>query len=85
MSNVALLHCETLDALMVVQRDDFITLGEVERTMSDHCTIKVRAILGASRNDTKEVRILNRYCVGTPMVEGIRLSMNQTFDMLRRV
>ena len=38
---------------MVVHGDDFITLGdsealsEVERAMSDHYTIKVRAILGA--------------------------------------
>ena len=66
-SNPALLHCETLDASMVVHGDDFITLGdnealsEVERAMSDHYTIKVRAILGAGRDDAKEVRILNRY------------------------
>ena len=52
---------------MVVHGDDFITLGdsealsEVERAMSDHYTIKVRAILGAGRDDAKEVRILNRY------------------------
>ena len=64
--NPALLHCETLDASMVVHGDDFITLGdsealsEVERAMSDHYTIKVRAILGAGRDDAKEVRILNR-------------------------
>ena len=50
-SNPALLHCKTLDASMVVHGDDFITLGdnealsEVERAMSDHYTIKVRAIL----------------------------------------
>ena len=56
-----------LDASMVVHRNNFITLGdsealsEVERAMSDHYTIKVRAILGAGRDDTKEVRILNRY------------------------
>ena len=67
-SNPALLHyCETLDASMVVHGDDFITLGdsealsEVERAMSDHYTIKVRAILGAGCDDAKEVRILNRY------------------------
>ena len=54
-SNPALLHCEELDASMVVHGDDFITLGdsealsEVERAMSDHHTIKVRAILGAGR------------------------------------
>ena len=29
--------------------------------MSDHYTIKVRAILGAGCDDAKEVRILNRY------------------------
>ena len=40
-SNPALLHCETLDASMVVHGDDFITLGdsealsEVQRSMSD--------------------------------------------------
>ena len=66
-SNPALLHCETLDASMVVHGDDIITLGdsealsEVEHAMSDHYTIKVRAILGAGRDDAKEVRILNRY------------------------
>ena len=66
-SNPALLHCETLDASMVVHGDDFKTLGdseassEVECAMSDHYTIKVRAILGAGRDDAKEVRILNRY------------------------
>ena len=66
-SNPALLHCETLDASMVVRGDDFTTLGdsealsEVERAMSDHYTIKVRATLGAGRDDAKEVRILNRY------------------------
>ena len=48
-------------------RDDFITLGdddaigEVEHVMSSHYTMKVRAILGATRDDAKEVRILNRY------------------------
>ena len=66
-SNLALLHCEKLDASMVVHGDDFITLGdnealsEVERAMSDHYTVKVRAVLGAGRDDAKEVRILNRY------------------------
>ena len=66
-SNPALLHCETLDASMVVHGDDFITLGdnealsEVEHAMSHHYPIKVRAILGAGRDDAKEVRILNRY------------------------
>ena len=41
-SNQALLHCEKLDASMVEQGDDFITLGdseslsEVERVMKDH-------------------------------------------------
>ena len=55
------------DAFMVVQGDDFITLGddealsEVERVMSSHYPIKVRAVLGAGRDDAKEVRILNRY------------------------
>ena len=66
-SNPALLHCEKLDASMVVHGDDFITLddsealSEVERAISDHYTIKVRTILGAGRDDAKEVRILNRY------------------------
>ena len=52
---------------MVVHGDDFITLGdsealsEVELAMSGHYTIKVRAVLGADRDDAKEVRILNRY------------------------
>ena len=36
-------------------------LREVERAMSDHYTIKVRAVLGAECDDAKEVRILNRY------------------------
>ena len=36
-------------------------LSEVERAMSNHFTIKVRAILGAGRDHAKEVRILNRY------------------------
>ena len=36
-------------------------MSEVERAMSDHYTIKVRAVLGAGRDDAKEVRILNRY------------------------
>ena len=63
LNNRALLHCETIDALMVVHGDDFITLGdseplsEVERAMSDHYTIKVRAILCAGCDDAKEVRI----------------------------
>ena len=45
-SNPALLHCEKLDASMVVHGDDFIILGdsealsEVERAMSYHFTIK---------------------------------------------
>ena len=30
-SNPALLHCETLDASMVVHGNDFITLGDVKR------------------------------------------------------
>ena len=86
-SNLALLHCEKLDASMVVHVDDFITLGdsealcEVERAMSDHYTIKVRAILGAGLDDAKEVSRIDT-CVGTPMVEGIGLSTNQTLDTL---
>ena len=66
-SNPALLHCETLDASMVVHGDDFITFGdsealsEVEHAMSDHYTIKVRAIFGAGRDDAKEIRFLTRY------------------------
>ena len=53
---------------MVVHGDDFVTLGddealsEVEHVMSSHYPMKVRAILGAGRDDAKEVRILNR-CV----------------------
>ena len=52
---------------MVVHGDDFMTLGdsealsEIERAMSDHYTLKFRAILGGGRDDAKEVRILNRY------------------------
>ena len=48
-------------------RTIFITLGndealsEVERLISSRCAIKVRAVLGAGRDDAKEVRILNRY------------------------
>ena len=44
---------------MVVHGDDFITLGdrgalsEVERAMSDHYTIKVRATRGAGRDDVR--------------------------------
>ena len=34
---------------------------EVVHVMSSHYTIEVRAILGAGRDDAKEVRILNRY------------------------
>ena len=37
------------------------TLSEVEHVMSSHYTIKVRAVLGAGRDDAKEVRILNQY------------------------
>ena len=61
------LHSEKLDAFMVVHGDDLKTLGndealsEVERVMSSHCAIKVRAVLGAGRDDAKEVRILDRY------------------------
>ena len=36
-------------------------LSEVERVMSSHCTIQVGAVFGASRDDAKGVRILNRY------------------------
>ena len=67
MSNPALLKCEKVDAFMMVHGDDFITLGddealsEVERVMSSHYTMTVRAVLGAGRDDAKEVRILNRY------------------------
>ena len=45
-SSPALLHCEKLDASMVVHGDDFITLGdddalsEVEHVMSSHYTIE---------------------------------------------
>ena len=66
-SNPAVLHSEKMDAFVVVQGDDFITRGddealsEVERVMSSHYPIKVRAVLGAGRDDPKEVRILNRY------------------------
>ena len=47
---------------MVVHGDDFIilsdiqALSEVERAMRDQYTIKVRAVLGAERDDAKEVR-----------------------------
>ena len=66
-SNPALLHSEKRDAFMMAHGDDFITpcddeaLSEIEDVMSSHYTIKVRAILGAGRDDAKEVRILNRY------------------------
>ena len=56
-SNPALLHSEKMDAFMMVHGDDFLTLGddealsEVEHVMSSHYTIKVRAILGAGRDD----------------------------------
>ena len=53
-----------MDASVVVHGDDFgddDALGEIEHVMSSHYTIKVRAILGAGRDDAKEVRILNRY------------------------
>ena len=66
-SNPALPHSEKMDAFMMVREDGFITLGddealsEVEHVMSSHYTIKVRAILGAGRDDAKEVRILDRY------------------------
>ena len=52
---------------MEVHGDDFITLGdddavgEVENVVGGHYTIMVRAVLGAGRDDAKEVRILNRY------------------------
>ena len=62
-SNPALLHCEKLDAFMVVHGTlgDSEALSEVERVMSSHYTMKVRAVLGADRDDAKEARILNRY------------------------
>ena len=66
-SNPALLHSEKMDAFMMAHGDDFITVGddealsEVEHVMSSHYTIKVQAILGAGRDDAKEMRILNRY------------------------
>ena len=66
-SNPAWLYSEKLDAPTMAHGDDFISLGddevlrEVERVMSSHYTIKVRAVLGAGRDDAKEVRILNRY------------------------
>ena len=62
-----MLRCEKMDASIVVHGDNFISvgdddaLGEVEHVMSSHYTINVRAILGARRDDDKEVRILNRY------------------------
>ena len=49
-SNPALLHCEKLDASMVLHGDDFMTLGddealsEVERVMSSPSTMKVLAV-----------------------------------------
>ena len=52
---------------MVVHGDDFMTLGDddalgqVEHVMSSHYTIMVWAILGASHDHAKEVRIMNRY------------------------
>ena len=81
-SNPALLKCEKVDASMVVHGDDFITLGddealcEVEHVMSSHYTM--RALLGVSRDDAKEVRILNRYVRWNS--DGV--SMNRTLDTL---
>ena len=66
-SKPALLHSVKLDAFMIVHGDDFITLsddealGEVERVMSSHYTMKNRAVHGAGRDDAKEARILKRY------------------------
>ena len=57
-SNPALLHCEKMDAFMMVHGNVFVTLGddealsEVEQLMSSHDTIWVRAILGAGRDMT---------------------------------
>ena len=65
--NPAWLHSEKINTFMVVHVDDFITLGDEEalsesdKVISSHYTIKVRAVLGAGRDDAKEVRILNRY------------------------
>ena len=67
MSHPALLHIEKLDAFIMVHGDDFITLGgdealsEVQHVMSSQNTTMVRAVLGAGRDDAKEVRIWNRY------------------------
>ena len=60
MSSPVLVRCEKIDASFVVVGDDCITLGsedalgEVEHVMSSHYTVKVRAILGADREDAKE-------------------------------
>ena len=66
-SNPALLHSEKLEEFMMVHGGLFFALGddevlsEVEHVMSSHSTIKVRAVLGADRDDGKEVRILKRF------------------------
>ena len=61
LSNPSLLNWKKLDAFMMVHGGDFITLGddqalsEVDHVMSSHDTIQVRAVLGAGRDDAKEV------------------------------
>ena len=56
-SNPSLLHSEKLAWRRFYNLDDE-ALSEV---MSSHYTLKVRAVLGAGRDDAKELRILNRY------------------------
>ena len=89
-SNPALLHSEKLRRFhdgtrgMILQTlCDDEKLSEVEHVMRSHHTMKVRAVLGAGRKGRQgganpEIGT----CVGTPMVGGIGLSMNQTLDTL---
>ena len=55
-----------MDARMVVHADNFVTQGhdgtpsEIEKAPHSRYTFEVKAILGKGRNDTNEVRILNR-------------------------
>ena len=46
---------------MILPPGDDDARGEIEHVMSSHYTTKIRTILGVSRNEAKEVRILNRY------------------------
>ena len=57
-------------------------LSEVAQVMSSHYPIKVRAVLGAGRDDAKKVRILSRYVRWNSDGERSGLSVNRTLDTL---